>query len=64
MAEAKREVRTVMVEYICDECNKGKLRRTGRTYPMNPPSLEYRCDHCGEINNFRESYPAVRYEEM
>jgi len=64
MPETKKEVKPVLVEYICDVCGEGKMVKTERSYPMKPPKFEYQCNKCGEINNFFKSYPTVEYEEI
>lgn len=45
--------------YICDKCGKGNMKPTGKTLLSNPPIFEHRCEHCGEIKEFKNCYPVT-----
>lgn len=62
MAEQTYEVRTVGVDYICDECRTGKMEPTGIMLPTYPPRWRHKCSHCNETADLSQQYPTVRYE--
>lgn len=66
MPETTVPVRTVFVDYVCDRCGKGKMRSTGVVKTSMPPLYQGRCSEpgCGHVGDFRETYPAIWYEEI
>jgi hypothetical protein len=58
MAEVIREALPVEIDYVCDDCGQGRMRRSnGVTLFSDPPQYEHACDHCGAVKRFRVSYP-------
>jgi len=56
--EEKKEVKTFVVNYICDECGKGKMVPTAGIYlTSNPPQWPHECTHCNNTKTFRICYP-------
>lgn len=64
MAEIKQEVKTFEVDYICDECGKGKMRNAGFVLDSNPPQYPHRCKECGAKKTFYHTYPRTVYERV
>jgi hypothetical protein len=59
------EVRTVGIDYICDECLEGKMLPTGGSMLLSdPPQFAHQCDNinCCAKANFTERYPTFRVE--
>ncbi|MED1603656.1 hypothetical protein [Alkalihalophilus marmarensis] len=60
--ELQFEVKPVGVKYICDKCNEGEMLPTGKNKWLNePPQIEHKCNKCRYIQNFKETYPLIRY---
>lgn len=58
MPQIKSEVKTYLVTYKCDQCNKGDMIATGvcLEYPLK--IFPHVCNACGFQHNFREeAYP-------
>lgn len=53
MAEKEVEVKTVQVEYQCDECGVGYMLSTGVQRMSLPPQYEHQCSHCNHLQSFR-----------
>lgn len=66
MPEIAKPVQMVVVEYICDECGKGKMQRHGGiVYTSNPIEIPHKCDNCGHEQNFVEpQYPRIGWKEL
>lgn len=64
MSERIYEARTVIVDYICDDCNIGVMEQTGVMLPTDPPKWPHKCNHCGKTDVFWQKYPAIRYERI
>ncbi|HUH38326.1 MAG TPA: type II citrate synthase [Spongiibacteraceae bacterium] len=61
MPEVKRPVRTIEVNYICDNCGHGMMQKTAE---MNPETGEvpHQCVICGYNQTFKwVSYPRIDY---
>ena len=61
MAEVKRKVQTVEVNYVCDKCEHGMVEKCG---PADPKTGEtpHRCMICGHSHVFKWiSYPRIDY---
>lgn len=61
MAEIKRRVQPIEVNYICDKCEHGMMEKTA---DMNPKTGEspHRCMICGHEQVFKwVSYPRIDY---
>lgn len=57
------EVKPIGVKYICDSCEKGEMRTTGKM-KMFETHAEYHhtCDTCGAESDLPEKYPLIRYQ--
>lgn len=58
MSERRHEVRTFVVDMLCDKCGEGYMRPEGNivltTYPLQYP---HRCNRCGYTRSFIKKYP-------
>lgn len=64
MSEIELPVRTYGVDYICDMCNKGRMRPHNSTALMsNPPKFPHQCNNpeCKAIINLSDRYPTIRH---
>lgn len=66
MPELNHKVETIAVDFQCPECLTGRLRPTGRRYPMNPPKFPHKCNNpeCTYIETFEITYPYIDYKEI
>lgn len=65
MPEVKKEVKTYMVTYTCDECEIGNMKFTGIMLASNPGQYVHECDQCGNTMRVRSfSYPRTVHEEI
>ena len=55
--EIKQEVKTIQIDYKCDDCINGKLIPNGITRMVFPPLYEHKCDSCDCIKEFNKCYP-------
>lgn len=64
MTELKREVKTYIVEFECEECKEGTLVPTGEAYMTYPAQYPHRCtnDKCNEKKTFNYRYPKTVLE--
>ena len=64
--EVERPVQMVVVDYICDECEKGKMIQRG--HPKStviPWQYPHQCDNCGHWQLLDEpSYPRTEWREL
>ena len=61
MAEIKREVRPVEVNYVCDACEKDMMTKSGEM-DMQTGEIEHSCLICDHRQSFRwRSYPRIDY---
>lgn len=61
MAEIKRPVRSIEVNYVCDKCEHGMMQKAG---PTDPASGEtpHKCMICGFEQSFKwVTYPRIDY---
>lgn len=54
-------IRSIKVDYKCEECNKGYMRPTGLMLTSNPPKFPHKCNICDHEEIFYEKYPTIRY---
>ena len=63
MGEIRHEVRTFLVDMVCESCGVGYMRPVGNialsTYPIQYP---HKCDKCGYIKKKKKNYPYEVYE--
>lgn len=69
MSEIESDVRTVLVDYICDEENCGGCVVKDSSKPMlvmsDPPEIPHRCMNCGKEYMFANIvYPTVKYKRV
>jgi predicted RNA-binding Zn-ribbon protein involved in translation (DUF1610 family) len=65
MSERTYQVRTVGVEYVCDQCGAGTMQLRGNTMLMsNPPQYPHQCDKCGHRQDLLAKYPTYRVERV
>ena len=59
----KTEVKTFLVECICDNCGEGKMKPTGTCLTSNPPQYPHVCDKCGAtVTVLDMTFPYKSYE--
>jgi transcription elongation factor Elf1 len=61
MAEIKRAVQTIEVNYVCDKCGHGMMHKCGE---LNEETgdIAHKCVICGHEQNFQwVSYPRIDY---
>ena len=65
MPELVTPVEYVRIDYICDECGKGKMLQDGNiVLTSTPVQIPHKCDKCGFIVNFKNSpYPRNGYRD-
>lgn len=61
MALEQTPIRTIQVDYKCDECGKGHYRPVGHMLMSSPPQFPHNCNNCSHAQTFTEKYPTVRY---
>ena len=65
MSEKDAEVKTVLVEYECDVCERGTMVRDGNiVITRGPPLYPHKCSNCGHKQNFETQYPTIRYRKV
>lgn len=57
MPEQREQVKTIHVDYICDECGKGKMEFVAGTIDC----WEHQCEICDHKQILEEQYPKVEY---
>lgn len=60
--ERRRNVKTIEVRYICDECGSIEVEATNMTLWSYPPQYPHVCKMCGKGYTFMKTYPYVEYE--
>lgn len=64
MSESEKEVRTYLVNYECDSCHSGTMKKTGESRQIGFETLhQHKCSFCGNLQQFPIQYPKVRYED-
>lgn len=63
MSEVETQLIPYCIEYICDKCGIGKMQVMSITLLVNPPIYPHQCDECGARQEFKESYPTIRYKD-
>ena len=64
MSERTYEVRTVGMDYICDDCNVGVMEQTGVMLLTDPVQWPHKCNNCGKTKNLWQKYPDVRWKRI
>ena len=65
MSEKDTEVKTIMVEYVCDKCERGTMGKDGNVVLTRlPPLFPHKCSNCGHEQNFKTLYPTIRYRRV
>ncbi len=63
--EKRTEVKTVKVELVCEECNKGTMEpyNDGPLVIPSPQGYPHRCTECGaEIHITGTTFPYMEYK--
>lgn len=60
--EFRKEVKPILVQYHCDDCQEYEMVPTGIILTVNPPLYPHKCPGCGATRNFKEKYPKVEYK--
>lgn len=61
MPEVKRPVKTIEVNYICDQCGHGMMEQQGDIDPQTGDH-PHACVICGHKQNFKwVTYPRILY---
>ncbi len=56
--EMVAEVKTIIVEMVCDKCGEGKMLPSGNVMlSSNPMLYPHRCNKCGYEENYKVQYP-------
>lgn len=63
MAEHRRRVEPVQVNYLCDECSN-PVEQSGTTLMCYPPLYLHRCKQCGREYQFRKQYPYIEWRPL
>lgn len=65
MAEEKKQVVNIRVDYKCPKCDKGYLRPMGTVFTTNPPIIPHKCnnENCDYGESFNITYPYMDKEE-
>ena len=64
MSEIRCDMKVVLVDMICKECNWGRLRPTGVTLMSYPAQYPRKCDRCGATETYFETYPRTVMEPL
>ena len=76
MPEVKQQVNTYMINFLCDDCQKGYMMFTGNRRPVaiqvreksvngTKSYLIHKCSSCGKIKEFdNKKYPSKMYETI
>lgn len=62
MPEDKKEVKTFIVDMICEDCHKGFIEYTGSVKCCYPPLYEHACTNCGKNKDLKKRYPITSRE--
>jgi len=54
-------VKSIRIDYKCDNCNKGFYRTLDNVFNTNSPHYIHECTECGHQKSFNERYPTIRY---
>lgn len=74
MRKVFKTIEVELIEYICNQCNAGVYRFTGKhsedgekwlessVIANHPTMFEMKCSHCGRIAQVGQPYPVLRYK--
>lgn len=60
--ETEVEVKTILVDYVCDDCGKQVKYIDGNMILTDPPKFKHNCIECGKEYVFNHKYPTIKYE--
>ena len=58
------EIKTLKINYLCQDCHKGFLIATGKLLFSNPPQFIHTCSHCNEKTTLSKKYPYTIQKEI
>lgn len=62
MPKIKNSAETIVIDYICDHCQKGLMLKFGKVNVLiDPIRINHKCNNCGFENFFLEEYPKIEY---
>lgn len=64
MAEVDIPLLPVKVEYMCDECEVGKMVPTNAAFLTNPMQHHHICNKCGHSITLPDRYPKITYRDV
>jgi hypothetical protein len=66
MAEEKKQVVNIRVDFKCPMCVNGYLRPMGTVFTTNPPMIPHKCNNpsCDYGETFNVAYPYMDKEEI
>lgn len=61
--ERENEVKTILVNYDCDECGGNVVKNTGEQTIIltKPPMFKHHCEGCSKEYLFTHNYPYTKY---
>jgi len=63
MAEVKQEVRTIQIQYECDNCG-GTVRSCEQVLSTSPATYLHKCSWCGKEWALKYFYPRIEHEPV
>ena len=63
MGVIRHEVREIVVDMICEECGKGRMRPTKTILREYPPKYIHECNKCGAMDIYTVRYPYVEFPD-
>lgn len=60
--EVKYEIKQMEVHKKCPKCGKGHMISTGEVDFGDVLTFPHKCDNCGHIESYRNTYPYTKYE--
>ena len=59
--EVEYEVKRIEVHKKCPECKVGHMMATGEVEFVTPMMFIHKCNECGHIERYRNTYPYTEY---
>ncbi len=62
MGEISQKVKTYLIEYVCDNCEKQNVRFSGvEGYTGGKYVYDHVCGHCKKEISLEDKYPLIKY---